>query len=1081
MDSRRLRLAKFLLLVFLVANPANVCSQFGLPGLVPGLVGDELDTPVDIERPQDQEYYDGNRRGPSPDISDDLQSISGITLYEFEGASQVDFCNNPWKTETSSHSCKDSCGQMSVNNSYLDCSCDTMCYHYLDCCPDYEIACVEGWQPMTTSVPPDVTVSITVEPTSSTTENATQNNRATKPAPLYVNTHDNFYDGLDFLRNNIPGNIRRRPVNTNLVETCYTSSFAPDVSYYMVAECPESSSDNERERCLNSASGGTDSIIPVYSKSNGLFYANRFCAACHGHINQSQLDSLTFSCEWICATIESPYVAGAPKTINACQTSPCFSSKWVYDPNPRICNPNLITTCPIEDSLAIRACQSYSAYLFGSNGSAVKLYKNVHCASCHGINDTWNLCSGTDNNEVSGSIIQNHEGPVPLTVLFDFTGGALQKSEAYGGPPPPLDCPDYHIYDRNWHECRRVSCPHGAVQIDTECAFDKDQSQIESRTLSDTLDPSYRKIVVEMASEYYVNVTDTQIVSLLYGFWFYYAKIDYYTIKHYDIEENTEVEMDWDGKMWTKSRNIANEEDCLKNMSFRLSVTLEGKISSGSVEDGVARIHTWLTGKPSCNPNINLGLLLTRVSYSNFPDVAHLCNSSFHVQKPFGKKSFSKTLADNNMYEIQMRFPSNKTETFNSSQVAQEVVFTGGELYLNDNGENSGNWSTRERVYFCEAVPFCPLLTLRKDEYQWQFDKDDSASLILAKTDEKVPNEKIVLTHDGQVQICPSFDDTYILFAYSSGQSLATVIGCVVSLTLLALVIITYCTFPSLRNVPGKTVLNLSTALFLAQLLLLAGTGQTANWIVCLAVACVMHFVWLAVFSWTNILAFDLAQTFGKKSSMRGDRGSGTLFVKYSLYAWGTPLIIVATTIALHFLQEIDGVIENIYDVTHSCWLRGGFPVLIAFGVPVAMALIINIICFARTIHGIRSTMQAAKILKKEHHENDDLEFLKKELNLYTRLSVSVGLTWISGFIIPYTGVAELGYLFIILNSLQGPVIFLSFICSRRVFKLWSDKLENSINLGSSFSDRFNRSSSAGSKTLQTKAARSGVYENSHV
>ena len=62
------------------------------------------------------------------------------------------------------------------------------------------------------------------------------------------------------------------------------------------------------------------------------------------------------------------------------------------------------------------------------------------------------------------------------------------------------------------------------------------------------------------------------------------------------------------------------------------------------------------------------------------------------------------------------------------------------------------------------------------------------------------------------------------------------------------------------------------------------------------------------------------------------------------------------------------------------------------------------------------------------------------------QLSVTVGLTWTTGFIIPYTGVPELGYLFIILNSLQGPVIFLSFTCSRRVIELWRGKFGGSLS-----------------------------------
>ena len=84
--------------------------------------------------------------------------------------------------------------------------------------------------------------------------------------------------------------------------------------------------------------------------------------------------------------------------------------------------------------------------------------------------------------------------------------------------------------------------------------------------------------------------------------------------------------------------------------------------------------------------------------------------------------------------------------------------------------------------------------------------------------------------------------------------------------------------------------------------------------------------------------------------------------------------------------------------------------------------------------------------------------FIIRIFAVFSQLSAAVGLTWITGFIIPYTGVAELGYLFIILNSLQGPVIFISFTCSRRVMRLWSGKLGISLystaSTGSSSNDK---------------------------
>ena len=53
-----------------------------------------------------------------------------------------------------------------------------------------------------------------------------------------------------------------------------------------------------------------------------------------------------------------------------------------------------------------------------------------------------------------------------------------------------------------------------------------------------------------------------------------------------------------------------------------------------------------------------------------------------------------------------------------------------------------------------------------------------------------------------------------------------------------------------------------------------------------------------------------------------------------------------------------------------------------------------------------------------------------------------MGFTWIFGYIAAFTDVEALWYIYIILNSLQGVFIFISFICNRRVGLLWSKKLK---------------------------------------
>ena len=931
----------------------------------------------------------------------DVLKIRGIQIDSLQNLSNVKFCINI--ATGGAHSCSASCGKS--RDASKACSCDVNCYYYNDCCPDYEIFCVDGWQP----------IAITQMPTTEDAETATEDEyystteaSTSQVPPWYVTNHTEFYHTMDMLRYNIPYVLENRPINVEIDDTCYAPSLTPDVSYHMIATCPDNTMTDEYQLCVNDEeSGGTESLIPVYVRSKGLFYANKCCAACHGHANEAEFLSLSCTKRPLCDEELGNY-----PSLEECQESICYSLEWVFNPLPRLCDPddmsNVVINCPLQDDPISKACHSYSAYVFVGFKNPT-IYRNVHCAFCDNQINTQNYpCDMGGRNPSRGQGgPSSGGGAVPLTVLFDFTSGTLQQSQSYGGPPSSLDCPEYFIYSGELHECRRVGCPEGATLHKKDCVYNRDPSMLVNRTLSSTIDPHYRRVVVEFAAQN-KNITREQVLALsLSTLDVFYEAIDYYDIQVFNqsdvfnqSEHSTEEDVDiiWNGDAWmTSSRDtIAPEEDCLINYTIRFKVTVEGKSYSWlkGIELFIRRIEDWILSRPSCQPEFDgfdLDVLLVQVSMTNFPYVGGLCNESSRVPKRYEERSFSRIIEPVNHFRIRMMFTGNRSETFESNRVPQEVIFTGGGLYFNRFGQDLGNWSRQDRLYVCEGLPLCPLITLSKQDYRWQFDSDgDNVSLLLIRSNRVVPDNEIVLTVDGLVRICLGEDYINdVIYFYSSGQTLATTIGCTISLTLLGLVIITYCSFSSLRNVPGMTVLSLSVSLFFAQLLLLTAAGQTANSNVCLIIACFMHFFWLSVFSWTNVLAFDLGQTFSKKTCVRGDNTDGTGFIKYSIYGWGMPLLVVGVTLVVHFFQKVNHMIRNIYGVTSACWLRTGLPILIAFGVPVAIALLSNMVFFTRTVQGIRSTMKTTKILKKEQQGDDGLEFLKTELYLYVRVSIA--------------------------------------------------------------------------------------------
>jgi hypothetical protein len=119
------------------------------------------------------------------------------------------------------------------------------------------------------------------------------------------------------------------------------------------------------------------------------------------------------------------------------------------------------------------------------------------------------------------------------------------------------------------------------------------------------------------------------------------------------------------------------------------------------------------------------------------------------------------------------------------------------------------------------------------------------------------------------------------------------------SILALSISLITFMLFSSLRNLPGCNTMNLIIALIIAQTLFLSQDLiiMTKSH-VCLLFALGIHFFYLASFFWMNIMAYDLWRTFHKGFSLYVyDIHERLPF--YSLYAWGTPVIIVLIGIIL--------------------------------------------------------------------------------------------------------------------------------------------------------------------------------------
>ncbi|XP_055957510.1 uncharacterized protein LOC126824426 [Patella vulgata] len=243
----------------------------------------------------------------------------------------------------------------------------------------------------------------------------------------------------------------------------------------------------------------------------------------------------------------------------------------------------------------------------------------------------------------------------------------------------------------------------------------------------------------------------------------------------------------------------------------------------------------------------------------------------------------------------------------------------------------------------------------------------------------------------------------------------------VLSLLSLFLTFLTYCTFPILRTSASKNNMALVVCLFLGQLFLLIGSFQATNDIMCKITGMLIHYSWLCVVFWMNVCSFHMFSVF-RLSTVSRIPSSSKRLIKYTLYANGLPLIIVAMVISSFSI---------IYGTPgyggRKCYLETPLLVGVAFILPLALVIICNFIFLSLTIISINKTSNNARLVGKDQHH----------IMVYIKLSTLTGIFWTVDILSNFFLHDILSVLSTILNYGQGIFIFLSYMVNRRVANMW--------------------------------------------
>ena len=282
---------------------------------------------------------------------------------------------------------------------------------------------------------------------------------------------------------------------------------------------------------------------------------------------------------------------------------------------------------------------------------------------------------------------------------------------------------------------------------------------------------------------------------------------------------------------------------------------------------------------------------------------------------------------------------------------------------------------TIDSVFVCgslvkEFIVDCIFIILNVLEYNLK----NNGTILVYGSKELMSDEFFILA-DHRARVC--FDSleelagdntTHLGFFASKLDAVSFVTTCI-SFTGLSGTLATYIRFKSLRNIYGQGIMSLSISLMWSQMFAILSDKLYLPGSACVIFAAMNHYFWLATFTWTTTLAFILCYKFGLKQIQYTDEGT-KVSIAVQVFGWGIPFVIIGLALSTHFCNCLWLGDFAFYDDV-ICWIRAGFLNWVAFGLPVAFSLGINVTLVIITLYKLRKARHFSNRMQQKSVESD--------------------------------------------------------------------------------------------------------------
>jgi len=286
----------------------------------------------------------------------------------------------------------------------------------------------------------------------------------------------------------------------------------------------------------------------------------------------------------------------------------------------------------------------------------------------------------------------------------------------------------------------------------------------------------------------------------------------------------------------------------------------------------------------------------------------------------------------------------------------------------------------------------------------------------------------------------------------------------IISIIGAALTLLTFTIFGDIRTYPIKLIMYLCVCICLGftAFLLASQSWIYASEPICIIMAIGLHTFFIANFCWTFCIAFNFYQMI-----VRRNRESSQLEKWYHLGSWGFPIVLAICVGASLNYGRVAGA--------NTCYIPDDLARFLAFFLPGLIIISSNGILFFFIGREIHETLAGAP--------KSDQRDRKKEFRVYISIYVSIGLSWVFGYLqylVPQEDVVVVFYiLFSITTPLQGALIFIFYCLNKKVASKWAGLFGRFIPWCKTIEAGLTSTTASGSSANSGASSRGGNSSNS--